>query len=147
VDPHAETPVHEPQVNATLVDERRSTVAKEQRHDTQAAHSNSPSPRVQSDAQDPASSAIDRGAPQDEKTESTFEELIRTRIHVEEPAIEPQSPVDGGESQRPIVRIKIGRVDVKAVAPSKRESTPPPKRTQPSLSLSDYLESRRRGER
>ncbi len=52
----------------------------------------------------------------------------------------------GGGSVAPI-QVTIGRVEVRAVTPQPAPRRPPPKPTQPKLSLDDYVAQRREGQR
>lgn len=53
-----------------------------------------------------------------------------------------------GAAEAPVIRITIGRVEVRAVSPPQRTAPPPPPRPRPpALSLDDYLKQRREDRR
>ena len=56
-----------------------------------------------------------------------------------------RSDLQGAVSERPIIRVTIGRIDVRAVPPPAPPQPPPP--PAPGLSLDDYLKERNGGER
>lgn len=57
-----------------------------------------------------------------------------------------RSDLQGAVSERPIIRVTIGRIDVRAVPPPAPPQQPPPPPA-PGLSLDDYLKERNGGER
>jgi hypothetical protein len=64
------------------------------------------------------------------------------------PIVNRQSPISRGAEARPVVRVTIGRVEVRAVTPP--APVPPraaPPRARKTLSLDEYLGQRNRGER
>lgn len=53
----------------------------------------------------------------------------------------PDTPPPGPAAQPPVIRVTIGRIEVRAVAPTER-AKPAPQRRRLSLSLDDYLKQR-----
>ena len=86
-----------------------------------------------------------------ERRPGTVEPSIRpARVGVDAPRIEADGHAgrERAADEPPVIRVTIGRVEVRAVSPPVRATPPPaPRPRQPSLSLGDYLTQRGEGRR